>query len=100
MRGFQIWFQNTNRRTFNPILEKNCQNLGNFPIFPRILGILTVIWPKSIRVWRQDLESSHQSRSDLAFFNVWGIFGFIMGSIETFFAAGAARVLLSKQNQH
>ena len=48
------------------------------------------------------MESSHQSTSDRAIFKCLGksfIFGFVMGSIETFFA-GAARILLSGQSQH
>ena len=76
-------------------LAKEWWKSRDFPDFPRIIKILTFFakkWVKSFPIWilRPDLESSDQNTSDHAIFKCLVksfIFGFIKGSIETFFAS-------------
>ena len=58
MRGFQIWPQNSNRTTFDLILDKKLSNIGileNNPIFDSLSkkGVKCLIW-----ILRPDLGSS------------------------------------------
>ena len=59
MRGFQIWSQNSDSMTFDPLLEKNGQKQtisGNLPVFDRFLPKGVKFYP--IRILRPDLEFS------------------------------------------
>ena len=59
MRGFQIWSQNLNWITFEPVLGKKCQQWAKY-LFDSLFGQKGVQL-HLIKILRPDLESSHQS---------------------------------------
>ena len=95
MRGFQIWSQKWNRKTFNPLFAQITVKIliilgksGKSLDFHRFLAQKSV---KSFPIWilRPNLESSHQNTSYRATFKCMAkrfIFGFIMGVTWDLFA--------------